>query len=440
MHLQNLLAFTAPVLALSYRFDPLEHSAGIAPYFTPHNPPIQSSPPQGCNVTRASYLVRHAAIYANDFDYETYLEPFIDKLHNTTQDWKKTETLKFLSNWTAPISDEHIEKLTAVGLQEARSLGKSFHKKYAHLKTPAKVWSSTADRTVKSAESFISGFTGNHTKPVNLTQIEESKTAGADSLTPYKGCSEYSSSYGSDQSSAFGKVYTKPIIARLKAEAPSFNFTQDDITGMFELCGYETVIRGSSPFCAPSLFTSEEWLSFEYANDIMYFHNTGYGRDLSASLGFPWVNASVAALDDKSSAQELYVSFTHRELPPTVITALGLYNNSAYTGANHVNETMTEDRVNYNRAWKSSEILPFLTNVAIEKMSCKSYGYDEGEYYRILNNATPQPLVDCRDGPGGSCSKKQFHKFLKEREELFGDYNKACGASDLPESLSIYEA
>lgn len=201
MHLQNLLVFTAPVLALSYRFNPLEHSAGIAPYFTPHNPPIQSSPPQGCNVTRASYLVRHAAIYANDFDYETYLEPFIEKLHNTTQDWKKTESLKFLSNWTAPVSDEHIEKLTAVGLQEARSLGKSLHKKYAHLKTPAKVWSSTADRTVKSAESFISGFTGNNTKSVNLTQIEESKTAGADSLTPYKGCSEYSSSYGSDQSS-----------------------------------------------------------------------------------------------------------------------------------------------------------------------------------------------------------------------------------------------
>ncbi|CAG8114711.1 unnamed protein product [Penicillium olsonii] len=439
MHLPTLLAFTAPVLA-SYRFNPLEHSAGIAPYFTPHNPPIQSAPPQGCNVTRASYLVRHAAIYANDFDYETYLEPLIERLHNTTQDWKHTKTLKFLSNWTAPVNEEHLEKLTAVGLREARALGVSLHKNYAHLKSPAKVWSSTADRTVKSAESFISGFTGNHTSAINLTQIEESKTAGADSLTPYKGCSEYSSSYGSDQSSSFIKVYTKPIIARLKAEAPSFNFTQDDITGMFELCGYETVIRGSSPFCAPNLFTQEEWLSFEYANDLMYFHNTGYGRPLSAAIGFPWVNASVAALDDESSSQELYVSFTHRELPPTVITALGLYNNSAYTGANHVNDTMPLDRVNYNRAWKSSEILPFLTNVAIEKMSCKSYGYADGEYYRILNNASPQPLVDCRDGPGGSCSKKQFHEFLDEREELYGDYNKACGGSDLPESLSIYKA
>ena len=230
-------------------------------------------------------------------------------------------------------------------------------------------------------------------------------------------------------------------MARLNAEAPSFNFTQDDITGMFELCGYETVIRGSSPFCSLQLFTPDEWLGFEYANDLMYFYNTGYGRDLSPSLGFPWVNASVAALDDDSQSQDLYVSFTHREFPPTVLTTLGLYNNSAYTGANKVNETMPLDRINYNRVWKSSQILPFLENIGLEKLSCQSYGFDEGDYYRVLNNAGPQPLVECRDGPGGSCSSKQFHDFIAEREELFGDFNEACGGgSDLPSSLSIYQS
>lgn len=201
MHPQVFLAFTAPVLVLSYIFNPLEHSAGIAPYFTPHNPPLQSSPPQGCNVTGAAYLVRHAAIYANDFDYETFLEPFVQKLQNTSQNWASSKSLKFLSNWTAPISEEHVEQLTRVGLEEAQSLGVSFYDKYAHLKKPATIWSSTADRTVKSALSFISGFTNDDADSIDLTQIEESKTAGADSLTPYKGCPEYSSSYGSDQSS-----------------------------------------------------------------------------------------------------------------------------------------------------------------------------------------------------------------------------------------------
>lgn len=50
-------------------------------------------------------------------------------------------------------------------------------------------------------------------------------------------------------------------------------------------------------------------------------------------------------------------------------------------GANTVNETNPDDSINYNRAWKSSEIIPFPTNIAIEKMSCQSYGYKEGESY-----------------------------------------------------------
>jgi hypothetical protein len=59
-----------------YSFNPLEHLAGIAPYYEPNDPPRDPLPPQGCSVTQAAYLVRHAAINANSFDYETYLETF----------------------------------------------------------------------------------------------------------------------------------------------------------------------------------------------------------------------------------------------------------------------------------------------------------------------------------------------------------------------------
>lgn len=101
----------------SNTFNPLHHLAGISPYFTPNDPQLDPSVPQGCNVTRAAYLARHAAIYANDFDYERYLEPFIQKLQNTTQDWSKAGSLSFLSKWSAPITEAHLEKITRVGLQ-----------------------------------------------------------------------------------------------------------------------------------------------------------------------------------------------------------------------------------------------------------------------------------------------------------------------------------
>jgi acid phosphatase len=210
---------------------------------------------------------------------------------------------------------------------------------------------------------------------------------------------------------------------------------------MFELCGYETVIRGFSPFCSPDLFTAAEWLAFEYGNDLMYFHNTGYGRDLSPAIGFPWLNATRSILADESAAQDLYVSFTHRELPPTVLTALGLFNNSAYSGADDVNATMPTDTINYGRVWKSSQILPFLTNIAIEKMVCDSYGYEDGVYYRVLVNEGPQPLVGCRDGPGESCSDQAFGRFVQQRGERYGDFGKACEVDyeNSTDVLSIYQ-
>lgn len=54
----------SPSLYDTYNFNPLEHLAGIAPYFEPNDPPRNPSPPDGCTVTKAAYLVRHAAINA----------------------------------------------------------------------------------------------------------------------------------------------------------------------------------------------------------------------------------------------------------------------------------------------------------------------------------------------------------------------------------------
>ncbi|KAF2877076.1 histidine phosphatase superfamily [Massariosphaeria phaeospora] len=408
----------------AYSFNPLEHLAGIAPYFEPSDPPLDPQPPQGCNVTRASYLIRHSAIYANDFDYEEYIEPFTDKLFNTTADWSKAGPLAFLSTWRDPISDEELEDLTKLGELDAYKLGVDVSLRYPGFKAK-KVWTSTAERTELSAKYFIEGLVANSSETERVS-VPESKAEGADSLTPYKGCPKYSSSYGSEQSSQFKQKYTPPIISRFHDLAPGFNFTEDDIVGMQQLCGYETVIRGSSPFCSSDLFTPDDWLSFEYMNDIQYFYNAGYGNQISGVLGFPWVNASAATLFADDSEQDLYASFTHRELPPTVIVALGLFNNSAYSGANNVNATMPLTTQNHGRAWRSSHILPFLTNIVIEKMTCDSYGYDAGEFYRTLVNRSPHQLPGCDDGPGDSCTRATFEKFVESRGEMFGGYTEKC--------------
>ena len=87
-------------------------------------------------------------------------------------------------------------------------------------------------------------------------------------------CPNFNSSMGSDQSGAWYDKYTAPIIARFNQEIPGFNFTVNDVIGMQQLCGYDDVIRNRTDFC--NVFSPEEWLSFEYGNDLMYFYSIGY--------------------------------------------------------------------------------------------------------------------------------------------------------------------
>lgn len=446
----------ATTLYSSFEFDPLHHLSGIAPYFEPADPPRDPNPPEGCTVTRAAYLVRHAAINANDFDSEEYIDPFLEKLGNKSVDWSKVPALSFLDDYIPPAIAEE-EQLTRTGKLEAAQLGLTVSYRYPNLRLPERVWASTAERTVKSAQGFIRGLEIED-DTMNLVEIYEGEEDGADSLTTYESCPKYKSSTGSKQeavslatilmaqfslSQAYLDKYTAPIIARFNANASSFNFTSDDIFAMQSICGYETVIRGSSPFCSTEIFSPDEWLSFEYANDLFYHYNTGYGNPTSGVIGFPWLNASLSLLTADQAEQDLYVSFTHRELPPTVLVAMGLFNNSQFSGANNINATMPTDQINYNRAWISSYIIPFLTNIGIERMNCSGPGVQnssDSTYYRVLVNASPQTLPGCTDGPLESCSESGLQEYLSERAAMFGGFTERCNAtySNSTDTVSFY--
>lgn len=435
---------SAASLYSTYNFNPLEHLGGVAPYFEPQDPPASPNLPQGCTATKAAYLSRHAAIYANDYDFEEYIEPFVTKVtnHTGTIDWSQIPSLNFLGQWTAPITEAEQELLTRVGKLEAAQLGVTLSFRYPGFRLPSRIWTSSAERTFASAQALVRGFETAEDQ-IRVVSVYESEEAGADSLTPYKSCPAYSSSAGSDQSAVHLDAFTKPIVARLNALAPGFNFTANDVYGMMELCGYETVIRGTSPFCDLDLFSPDDWLGWEYTADIQYHYNVGYGNEVSGPVGLPWLNATANLLmNEGSDGEDLYVSFTHRELPPMVLVAMGLFNNSDFGGSESaINDTMPLDRINHRRAWKSSHLLPFLGNIAIERLSCSgSYGYDDGDYYRVLVNSAPQPLPDCADGPGTTCSRSGFETYVQDRVEKFSGFSEKCGVDyqNTTDGLEIY--
>lgn len=136
-----------------------------------------------------------------------------------------------MEKWQSPISDEELEDLTNIGKLESYKLGVDVKLRYPGLKDPSKVWTSTAERTELSASSFINGLVASSNNTERIS-IQENAARGADSLTPYKGCPKYSSSFGSNQSSEYKSVYTKPIQSRLNDLVSGFNFTSDDVVGM----------------------------------------------------------------------------------------------------------------------------------------------------------------------------------------------------------------
>lgn len=144
---------------------------------------------------------------------------------------------------------------------------------------------------------------------------------------------------------------------------------------------------------------------------------------------------------DKVKDQDIFVSFTHRQLPPMVLVAMGLFNNSAYSGSNKASSTMPLHTINHQRVWKSSQILPFMTDVALEKLECDSHEFDKGTYYRALLNNNPLSIPDCHDGPGESCKESSIMKWLTKRAKIVGDFDTTCRVNykDSSNILTIYD-
>jgi len=67
--------------------------------------------------------VRHLVIYDNDIDYESYIEPSVQKLSNTSVKWSHIPAMSFLATWQNPITDAEQEMLTWAGMLEATKLG-----------------------------------------------------------------------------------------------------------------------------------------------------------------------------------------------------------------------------------------------------------------------------------------------------------------------------
>ncbi|CAF1411314.1 unnamed protein product [Adineta ricciae] len=399
----------------NYKFHVLHHLSGISPYFSSNNDELSPSVPSECSVDKTAYLIRHGSVYVDDYDYLKIIEPFLKRIKS--QNFSQSNIFSFLSQWKSPItnSKKQIERLTRYGYFEGYQFGIELSYRYKHLlpknnSNSFRIWTASSSRTYQSALAISQGLFQGEKTSAKLISISEKKSRGGNTLTPTKSCHKYNASKGSIEANYWLKIYTKSILKKFNKNISNFQFIPEDILAMQELCGYETIIKGQSKFCR--LFSSEDWISFEYYFDLKYFYEISYGNYLSTYLGMPWIKATVDLFSkEKQTKQNLFLSITHREMFPLILNALGLFNQT----------NLPLHQIDHQRLWKTSEILPFLARIAFERLQCGTE-----IFIRILINSTPKPIPYCSQGPGQSCPLSLFLNYIQQRYLKFKNFSQIC--------------
>lgn len=214
----------------------------------------------------------------------------------------------------------HHDQLTTTGSYagtlSAFAAGTKLRTRYLSLLTtppvpnfPLNFWASDCVRVIETARYFVTGFLGldwdssslkTTAAKAQLHVIPETPDRGADTLTPGDTCLKYRQDmqtghdYGLIQLSKFRSTYLPAIAARFQAQNPGIRFTDEEVYSMQEMCGFEILVRGSSPWC--DVFTQEDWLDFEYARDVIHYYRAGPGNRFGPVMGWLWLNATAELL------------------------------------------------------------------------------------------------------------------------------------------------
>ncbi|KAL1960498.1 hypothetical protein VTO42DRAFT_7797 [Malbranchea cinnamomea] len=397
-------------------------------------------PPKDCVVDSVHMMSRHSERYPTFNAGRRHLQ-LLNKIKQSGLVFN--ESLAFVNNWTyiTDSPDVHFEQLTQIGpyagTLQAFVTGTRLRTRYSHLlprDSPLRFWASDSQRVIDTARHFAAGLFGLDWESQGKAELEiipETLERGADTLTPGDSCVKYiddlekGHDYGMNMLSKFQDVYIPAISARLLRGNPNMEFTNAEIFAMQELCGFETLVRGSSPWCL--VFTDDDWDHFEYARDLVHYYRAGPGNPYAPAMGWLWLNATTELLREFDDEGGLFFSFVHDGDIAPMLTALGIFDDDTY------DPNLPITHIARDRVWRTSQVMPMGGRIIFERLSCSSqsnvteYGQATNRYIRININDGIVPLPDCDTGPGFSCPLTDFAERTRLRGIKFGQFEDVCG-------------
>jgi acid phosphatase len=342
--------------------------------------------------------------------------------------------LAFLKSWKPVLTNPEgqISLLSLGGYKELYDMGVDYRLKYPSFykeNEPFVLWANkySGPRVIDSARLFARGYLGpNATDVGKVYAINATDPRSvANSLAASDLCKNYSDDPAGN-STTWANIYLPPIVERINKRLSGLTFNTSDINIFPYLCGFETQITGKrSPWC--DVFTEDEILQYEYAQDIRYYYGTGPGTELESNLMLPFITAIIERFTDGPNATYTTTNQTTPFRPNRLIATFAndgqISQIAAGTGVFDSQEPLPIDRILTDRIYKATNVNPMKGTVGFERLNCGSAGH----FMRIKFNDAVYPVAKCQSGPGKSCPLSEYSELIAGKSAAFGDWQQQCG-------------
>ncbi|KAF5025475.1 hypothetical protein F66182_2451 [Fusarium sp. NRRL 66182] len=405
---------------------------------------VDTSTPEGCEVTFALVLSRHGARYPTTTKSEAYAATIARLQKSVTSYGKGYEWLK---GYTYKLG---AEDLTQFGQDQMIDSGKAFYERYIGLAENAEpfIRASGSDRVVVSSYNFTRGFYASRGESGDdyiddILVIPEAP--GINNTMSHGSCSSFEDDDApgeNDEQTAWGNKFLPPIRDRLNRSLRKAKLSLAETVYMMDLCPFNTVNTpdgaGQSRFC--DLFSTEDWRSYDYYMTLGKYYKFGNGNAMGPTQGVGYVNELISRLtkkpvDDHTTTNRtldsspetfplnrtLYADFSHDNTMVSIFSALGLYNSTGKLPKHHIVPAVRAH--GYSSAWA----VPFAARMYVEKLECGGTREEKGdEYVRVLVNDRVMALETCGGDEYGRCALEDFVESLSFAREG-GNWDQ-CGA------------
>lgn len=292
----------------------------------------------------------------------------------------------------------------------------------------ANMYEAYEPRVIDSARLFARGYMGPNSSFGNVEVLNNTDPRSiANSLAPSDLCPTYDDNSGGNFATTWADVYLPPIVTRINKLLTGLHFNSSDVVQFPYLCGFETPINGrKSPWC--DVFTEEETLAYEYAQDIRYWYGSGLGTTVDQKLMLPFLTAVVQRLVDGPNATYAQANGSAFHPPPLIATFTndGQINQLAAAIGVFDNQPQLPDTyILSNRTFIASNFVTMRGTIAFERLTCGATAQDQ--YVRIKLNDAVYPVVSCQSGPGKTCPLSQYQALVAKKSAAAGDFEVTCG-------------